>query len=185
MRLGTRSAQLLMNKLRSPLLQESEQIILDGRLPNRLSKVCRPMPLCRAAASPPAPDPDRTIRLLMLDSPSVHTFCSLVHNFEIESGIHAEFDILPHHHLYEAIEASHSANHPDVQYDVYMYDIPWLPQLASRGILSDLSDFLEAMDTSVFLPGCLQYFSKFLDHYYGHSLYVCTADSLLPQGSLQ
>lgn len=167
MRLGTRSAQLLMNKLRSPLLQESEQIILDGRLPNRLSKVCRPMPLCRAAASPPAPDPDRTIRLLMLDSPSVHTFCSLVHNFEIESGIHAEFDILPHHHLYEAIEASHSANHPDVQYDVYMYDIPWLPQLASRGILSDLSDFLEAMDTSVFLPGCLQYFSKFLDHYYG------------------
>lgn len=156
-KMGEQAAQLLIEKLKSPQLQESEQLILANNLP---------VPATPPAVVPAA-RPGSRIRILMLDTPAVHTFCSLLRNFENKTGIGVELTVRPHHNLYQTITSTHDLPETEDLYDVYMYDIPWLSMLASQGILADLSDRLETIDTSIFLPDCLQYFSQFQGRYYG------------------
>ena len=103
----------------------------------------------------------------MLDTPLVHTFRGLLKNFENRSGYKVDITILPHHNLYDAIRQSHESDDEKSRYDVYMYDIPWLPLLASQGVLGDITADLSSADTEDFLPGCLAYFSRFGNAYYG------------------
>lgn len=164
MKMGSRAAGLLIEKLRSPLLQESEQIILsNGKRDEASSDRLRNFHMNfaeRAAQCEP-------LRVLMPDTPFVHTFCGLVRNFEVVSGVRVEFHILPHHQIYNEILRSAQSELPEDRYDVVMYDLPWLPQLAAGGILKNLTSFVRAMDMSVFLPRALEYFSEFRGEFYG------------------
>lgn len=164
MKMGSRAAGLLIEKLRSPLLQESEQIILsNGKKDESSSDRLRNFHMNfaeRAAQCEP-------LRVLMPDTPFVHTFCGLVRNFEVVGGVRVEFHILPHHQIYNEILRSAQSELPEDRYDVVMYDLPWLPQLAAGGILKNLTSFVRAMDMSVFLPRALEYFSEFRGEFYG------------------
>lgn len=156
-KMGEQSAQLLIDKLHSPLLQESEHLILHDNTPS-----------IRASSSfhVQMHEPEH-IRILMLDTPPVHTFCNLMNNFENHTGIHADITVLPHRNLYDAILENHSHSNGLDQFDVYLYDIPWLSMLADRGILEDITDRMDSIDVDAFLPDCMKYYSCFEKKYYG------------------
>ena len=157
-RLGTQSAELLMRNVQSPLLQESEQLILpSGSVGEALAHV----PAVGRSTL------HSKLRILMLDTPFVHSFCSLLRNFEVQTGIEADVHLLPHHNLYGTILESAGCGDSDAGYDVYMYDMPWVALLASQGVLADLTDAIATLDPAAFLPGCLTHFGGFQNRYYG------------------
>ncbi len=167
-KLGQTASRLLTEQLNSPLTKETEKIILNGCHVNRLSP-----PKKRYTEESPSHSPDpaadsalQKLRLLMLDTPQVDALMGIVKNFENRTGIRVEATILPHHCLYETILKCYYDNEND-PYDVFMYDIPWLPSLASEHILEDITENLEFLNPDIFLPNCLKYFSNFSGRYYG------------------
>ena len=161
--LGKAAANLLLDQLEAPLTKENEKIIL------RNTVISKPIPKHRAnSPTPPALDkmPSKNLRILLLDTPQVHTLLGLLKNFETRNNLKTDVTILPHHHLYETIlQNFHSDSEP--AYDVVMYDIPWLSTLASNHILEDISLELQEMDLDIFLPNCLSHYSEFNGRYYG------------------
>ena len=99
----------------------------------------------------------RSIRILLLDTPAVHSFCRLLKNFENATGIQVDAVLKPHNNLYNTIiEGSDS-------FDIIMYDMPWLSVLASQKILKQLDN----VDAAPFLPGAMEYYGKFEGNYFG------------------
>lgn len=166
-RLGQIASGLLLEQLKSPLTKENEKIILPDTPISGLFSPLRP-PV--AVSVPVQTQAEKTqkapLRILMLDTPQVHMLCGLLKNFENQTGLKAQVDILPHHNLYDAILQEHSPN-ADCIHDVVMYDIPWLPVLADSRILEDITSEVEEIDLNIFLPDCLKYFSCFHQRYYG------------------
>ena len=105
----------------------------------------------------------KKLKLLLLQAPAVDTFLNLLKNFTHRTGIETQVTTLPHHKLSKEILRSPG----EERYDIIMYDIPWLPLLASRGILREITDWLRDVDTDIFFPGCLQYYSYFRKKAYG------------------
>ena len=157
-RIGAAAAEMMIRKLQSPQTQESEQIVLSCDPADIRSQLSQS--LCPAAAECPAPK-DRRLRILMLDVPATHTICRLLKNFENQTGIRTEVVLKPHSDLYDTITHSHE------NFDVYMYDLPWLPLLAAGGMLKDISREVSKLDQKAFLPGSLEDFGKFGDAFYG------------------
>lgn len=162
MKLGYTASKLLLEQLHSPFAKESEKIFLKDVFSKNfsLSTVNAPAISTDISSQPSC------IRILMLDTPQVQGLQGLVKNFEDQTGIKTQITLLPHHNLYDAITANYNAA-PESAYDVVMYDIPWLSTLASDGLLYDISQELSSIDLSIFLPNCLQYFSRFNKKFYG------------------
>lgn len=160
-RIGDLAAQTLLKKIRSPQTQESEHHRVSCDLTDTLHKLQSSL----SAAVPPVTvtHPPR-LRVLMLDTPAVHTMQKLIQNFEKQTGVSTQVVLQPHSSLYQAILESH--RDPD-SWDVYMYDLPWLPMLAAGGVLQELSAQLEGLDTASLLPGCMENFSRYGAGYYG------------------
>jgi multiple sugar transport system substrate-binding protein len=160
--MGVTAANLLKKQILSPKTHEKTTVILNDRAPaltvQNLSQI----------TTPQRKTPSRGINILFLETPQSWAIQGFLPNFENASGIKANAEILPQRYLFDRIlsEASSAA---EKQSDVYMFDIPWLYDLASRGILADITDFIRgaSFDASVFLPGCLKYFSEFEGRYFG------------------
>jgi len=156
-RMGQMASQTLLDQLEAPHLQETQQIILRDSSTDKINLVSEPQQ--------PAAERDRTqpLKLLMLQVPAVETFQNLLKNFTQKTGIQVQVTTLPHDKLSREILDRPSG----ASYDIVMYDIPWLPMLASQGVLRDISDWLVGMDTDIFFPGCLQHYSLFRGGAYG------------------
>lgn len=166
-KLGHTASKLLMEQLKSPLTKETERIILSGC---RSSISPQKMEILVKKRSSPSANKkkafQKTINILMLDTPQVHSHIGLLHNFENRTGISVNVTIQPHHRLYETILKNHCSEAVSV-YDVIMYDIPWMTSLASENILEDITPKMSSIDTDIFLPGCLKFYSIFNGRYYG------------------
>lgn len=162
MKLGYTASKLLLEQLHSPFAKESEKIFLKDVFYKNfsLSTINASAVTTKVSLEPPS------IRILMLDTPQVQGLQGLIKNFENQTGIQTQITLLPHHNLYEEITANYNAT-SESAYDVVMYDIPWLPALASNGILYDISEELSSLDLSIFLPDSLKYFSRFNKRFYG------------------
>ncbi len=166
LKLGQTAARLLIDQLRSPLTKETERIILSGR---KLSKLNPLIPLKSTLKKKAREKKDvckQKLNILLLDTPQVHYTLRLLRNFEIRTGINTAVTLLPHHLLYDTILKTHYIKDEE-PFDVIMYDIPWMPFLASEHILSDISDNMRSIDTTIFLPDCLKYYSIFNGRFYG------------------
>lgn len=156
-RMGARAAEMMLRQLRSPKTTESEQLTLPLSNPDireQLSESLHPK------STKPAKLQNKTIKVLMLDIPVTHAICRLLKNFENQVGIRAEVELKPHSVLYHTITRQQD-------YDVFMYDLPWLPLLAQGGILKNISGDLTLLDQDTFLPGSLEDFGKFGNGFYG------------------
>ena len=161
MKLGQLASKLLLEQLQSPLTKETEKIILSGgKFYNYNS--CDKSHVIKKEKK----EFKETIRVLMLDTSQVHSLLGLLKNFENKTDIHADVTILPHHRLYETIVEKYRSNN-EQPYDVFMYDIPWLPSLASEQILEDITTKFHSINPDIFLPNCLKYYSIFNGRYYG------------------
>ncbi len=161
--LGKAAANLLLEQLDAPLTKENEKITLGDTV------ISKPIPKRRpvsALHTSPKNNPDKILRILMLDTPQVHTLLGLLKNFENRTNLKTDVTILQHHHLYETILQNYRSE-SEPAYDVVMYDIPWLSTLASNHILEDISFELHDMNLDIFLPNCLSYYSEFNGRYYG------------------
>ena len=151
-RLGVTAASMLINQISFPL-RESEYIIMDdSSVPSHSFSTIT----CENTL-----DSTDTLRVLMLKNPAMHTFQGLVRNYEKIYCRHVNFTFLPHRNML------HEIQHHSNKYDVIMYDIPWLPTLAFSGILHDITELLNTIDTSAFIPDCLQNFGYFRNRCYG------------------
>lgn len=161
--LGKTVATILLNQLNSPLTKENERVVITPTSDYSRNSFKR---LVQPYQPKPEPVPEKRLRILMMDTPQVHALLGLLKNFERQENIKAEVTVIPHHELYKAIVENHSSG-TDKPYDVVMYDIPWLAELAAGGYLADITDALDSIDPEIFLPGCFKYFSDFGHRYYG------------------
>lgn len=198
-KMGNTAANLLIEQIRLPLLTENQHIILESNMDpgvalqykyflqsndavfftvDDLIQMDRVMPreygdsLCMRQADKPV-----ALRILMVDTPYVHTVCNLVRNFEVLTGVKTQIDILPHWELYNAIMQDFQSEWQDKTYDVYMYDVQWLSQIVSRGVLADLTDYVAHIGEDVFLTGSMERFGGFLGRQYGLP-FLCTPQVL-------
>ena len=160
-RIGSSAAQLMIRKLRSPQTQESEQITLNCNIADIREHLQQNL---HPAKENTVRHTGKKLRILMLDVPETHAICRLLKNFENQTGIHTEVELRPHSALYDAITESHRSGNG---FDVYMYDLPWLPLLAAGGTLKEISTELKNLDSNAFLPGSLEDFGKFSGGFYG------------------
>ncbi len=152
-RMGREAGTLLLQKLKGADTVPQTLLLPDqGKITGFLTNKTAPSTVVHKTAP---------LRLLMLDTASVHAFEGLLPSFEAETCIPVTLSTLPHHQLLQEIQ-----NRTD-QYDIVLFDIPWLPKLAAGGVLKDLSDLIGKMDTDRFFPGCLQHYSKFRRGHYG------------------
>ena len=149
-KVGDTAASLLLKQLSSSL-DDTERVVLHDAL--------------SAAPVFPAPKEDdpqqEPLRLLLLDNPTVHTFRSLIRNFELETGVKTDVTLLPHREILQSLLQKADA------YDVLMFDIPWITRLCEQGVLADITAPLNDLDTGRFFPGCLQYFGDYRGRHYG------------------
>lgn len=153
---GDTAANLLLGQLVSPL-RDTEQVILHDSTMHSLLDRSGLLGALPAHTELPS---ERKLRILMLDTPSVHLFQGLIRNFEKQSGIQTEIRFLPHHAIFDEIRSGAD------RYDVTMFDIPWLPLLAGH-VLGDFTEELDSFDTSQFFPNCFQHFGAFRGRIYG------------------
>lgn len=160
-RMGATAAERMIHKLCNPELPENRQTTLScdtADIRQKLREHFQPRQTVLPEAS------GQKLRILMLDVPVTRAICRLLKNFEQHTGIPVEVELKPHSELYRAITEGHGN---DGDFDVYMYDLPWLPQLAADGILKVISMEMESLDNSTFLPGSLEAFGKFAGAFYG------------------
>lgn len=162
-KMGTEAAKMLIEKMRSPMTRENTHVLIKADCDGIVQKLQEQL---KPSTGSCIVEKKRKIRVLMLDTPAVHAFCQLIKNFENRTGIQAEVEYCPHNGIFQEIGRRHNGSGDD-RYDVYMYDIPWLPMLASDGILADLSDRLQNLDLQAFLPGTMENYSRYGNGYYG------------------
>jgi multiple sugar transport system substrate-binding protein len=160
--MGVTAANLLKTQIESPRTHEKSVVILNDRLPDLTVSDLKQITV------PLKKTPTREINILFLDTPQTWAIQGFLPHFENATGIRANVEILPHRYLFDRI-LSEASSPAEKQTDVYMFDTPWLYYLASSGILADISDYIRgsSFDESIFLPGCLKYFSEFEGKYYG------------------
>lgn len=163
MKLGKTAAELLIQQLSSPHTIESERVIFEneGITMQPALSTLKPMQIQQ-----PKPAPKEKIRILMLDTPQVHTLMGLLRIFEQRENIKTDVTIIPHHLLYDKILENYRSDSEE-PFDILMYDLPWLIPLASGHILEDISEQMTTIDQDIFFPDCLKYFSRFNHHFYG------------------
>lgn len=152
-RLGAKAAKLLLSRIHNPSA-ESTSTVLDCDIQEVRTQVEK---LVEGHKDRLSLKETQKIRLLLLDTPAVHSFCRLLKNFENSTGIQVAPVLKPHNTLYNTIVDRSS------DYDVIMYDIPWLPILASQKILQEMKQ----VDTASFLPGSMDYYGKFNGKHFG------------------
>ena len=162
--LGKKSAQMLLDQLEQPYTKENEHVILPGgELSCSLSG--HEFPADYSSVFLPAPMTDIEIHALMLDTPQVHSLINLLPNFVRQTGIHVDVQIEQHNNLYKRIVSNRQQNSDE--FDIYMYDLPWLRTFAYQKVLLDITDEMSRIDPSVFFPNCFDYYSLYRKHYYG------------------
>lgn len=161
-KMGTEAARILLDKIQNPDCRESIHRVLQADCDDTIQKLRQRLLPQRAVSSPPT---RRSIRVLMLDTPAVHAFCRLIKHFENRTGIRVQVDFKPHNQIFDQIIRSHTGESGG--YDVYMYDIPWLPMLAARGVLKELSARLGELDVPNFLAGSMENYGLYKGGYYG------------------
>ena len=165
-KLGKTSARLLIEQMHSPLTKDMEKITLNGSKSSLNPQITSFVKTSSDRKNNNDFETSRKIKALLLDTPQVHSLLGLLRNFEKRTHVKVEASIIPHHYLYDTIFEKY--NDPDdFPYDVFMYDIPWLPSLASEGILEDITDKMPLLNPEIFLPNCLKYYSTFNGRNYG------------------
>ena len=159
LKLGQTAARLLLAEQKDPLTKESERVILGGCRLNEYMEDPRRVLTENGGGG-------GKIRVMLMDTSQSHSLAELLRNFELRSGIKAEIDFLPHPGMMDKILREYEENKVE-PYDIFMYDIPWLPTLASRHVLRDITGEIKSFDLNSFIEGSLHYFSMFDGRYYG------------------
>ncbi len=157
--LGTKAAKLLLSNIDSPLMFEKQQIILNDKIigKNLFEAAKVPVGLRKPV--------EKKLRVLFLDSPNAQGIIRTHSDFIRKTGIDVDVTLCEHGTLLSKLmDREYLAN-----FDVCMYDNPWLDILVSANLITDITDYIhsEAIDTSVFLDGLIDKVGMSNNRYYG------------------
>jgi multiple sugar transport system substrate-binding protein len=157
--LGSKAAHLLLKNIESPLMFEKQQIIVNDKIIGKnLFETAKP-------SVSPIISGDKKLRLLFLDSPNAHGIIRTHSVFTRKTGIDVDVTLCEHGILLSKLMDKDYLR----DFDVCMYDNPWLDILVSENRFLDITDYInsEAIDTSVFLEGLLEKVGVVKEKYYG------------------
>ncbi len=102
-----------------------------------------------------------TLSVALFQAPSSDALIELIPEFEEETGVKVEYDVLPYADLKTKVEQQFYAR--SGTYDVVMADCIWIPSFAERG-------YLQEVDETAWLPGEYDFEDLLpaLDDYLGH-----------------
>ncbi len=157
--LGTNAAQLLLSNINSPLMFEKQQIILKDKI---IGKNLFDTTKTNANSHRQI---YKKLRLLFLDSPNAHGIIRTHSAFTRRTGIDVDVTLCEHGMLLSKLmDKDYLSN-----FDVCMYDNPWLDILVSDNRLVDITDHIDskAIGIDVFLDGLVEKVGKINGRYYG------------------
>lgn len=135
--LGKAAAELLLKNIKSPVLFEEKTIIYKDDIINT-DLTLSP---CRKRKKRTQLCTGSPLRVLMVDLSTSHSIKLLSENFSRQTDIPIEIDFVPQNKLLQNI--IHDVESQKNIYDIYMYDIPWLPYMVQNGLISDITEFIE------------------------------------------
>ena len=157
--LGVNAARILLNNINRPLMFEKQQIVLNDKIVGKtLFENNKKTPHVRQTKSP-------KLRLLFLDSPNAHGIIRTHSIFTRKTGIDVDITLCEHSMLLSKLmDKDYISN-----FDVCMYDNPWLDFLVSKNRFMDITDHISSndVDTSIFLDGLLEKVGQANGKYYG------------------
>lgn len=135
--LGSRAAALLMDNIKTQPHSEETILFSDGIIKSPLDI---PLADTRKPWKSNIKQLSEGLHILMSEMPTSHSIRMLSESFTNQTGIPADFDFLPQNELLSKIITD--VNSGRNEYDIYMYDVPWLRYLVQNSLLGDLTDFL-------------------------------------------
>lgn len=160
---GERAARILLQNIQSPVLFEKQTLLMqDNFNPETGIHLTKSAPQVV-----PPPEPDRpTLKILMVESASSHAIRILSQDFSRKYGIDVQVEVQPVTHILNVIREEKSTG--VCGHDIYMFDIPWLPNIATNGLLADITDLITAshLETEHFLSENLEN-CQYDGRYYG------------------
>ncbi|PKM38907.1 MAG: hypothetical protein CVV04_13300 [Firmicutes bacterium HGW-Firmicutes-9] len=145
--MGKKAARLLLDNIKSPLMFEKQQIVLHDKIVGK--------PLFRSDSSFYAVvDRTRPIKVLLLNSPNAHAILRTHSDFTRKTGLNVDITLNEHGSLLNRLMSKEAVS----DFDIVMYDNPWLDILVRGNRLADITAFTQAPDFSedVFLPHLLE-----------------------------
>lgn len=157
--LGVKAARLLLSNVNSPLMFEKQQIILKDKIIGKNLFEASKAPVTTRKPV------DKKLRALFLDSPNAHGIIRTHADFTRKTGIDVEVTLCEHGTLLSKLLDKEYIS----DFDVIMYDNPWLDVLVSQNLLTDITYHIEsnAVDQTVFLDGLLEKVGMANERYYG------------------
>jgi len=141
--LGKKAARLLLDNIKSPLMFEKQQILMHDKIVGRQLFLGDVFPTAMI-------DRTRPIKVLMLDSPSAHAILRTHSDFTRKTGLNVDITLSEHRSLFNRLLSKEAVS----DFDVVMFDNPWLEILVRNKRLADITPFTQSPDFSpdVFLP---------------------------------
>ncbi len=157
--MGIKAAKLLLGNIDSPLMFEKQQILLKDKIIGKNLFEASKAPVTTRKPV------ERKLRALFLDSPNAHGIIRTHADFTRKTGVDVDVTLCEHGTLLsKLLDRDYISN-----FDVIMYDNPWLDMLVSERLLMDITHHIEsnAVDKSVFLDGLLEKIGMVNNRYYG------------------
>ena len=153
---GEMAAEVLLTNIENPAFHENKSIILEN-LDIDLLEI-RPLHYHKKESLD-------SLKVLMLDSSASYSTYSLLADLRSKEGISVQIETLTIKELYYEIKKEALASN----YDVFEIDVPWFPEFAECGFLSDLSDNIRENPATIadLIPGILDEYAKYNDRFYG------------------
>ncbi|MCE5188683.1 MAG: extracellular solute-binding protein [Eubacteriales bacterium] len=141
--LGKKAARLLLDNIKSPLMFEKQQIVMHDKIIGRGLFLGDVFPTAMI-------DRTRPIKVLMLNSPSAHAILHTHSDFTRKTGLNVDITLNEHRTLLNRLLNKEAVS----DFDVVMYDNPWLEILVRNKRLTDITSYTQSPDFSpdVFLP---------------------------------
>jgi len=159
--MGEQASILLRKNINSPVLFEKQKIVMKDKILSDDFDFSNKFRVNYSTVKKKS-----EISVLMLECTLANAIKNLLPYFIDQTGIDVKIRTLHQQYLLDKIISDFENDNPS---DVYMFDIPWLPYIASNGYMADISEFINSpeFNKDIYLPGCLKYFSEFEGKYYG------------------
>ena len=157
--MGIKAAKLLLSNIGSPLMFEKQQILLNDKIIGKnLFEVSKAPVTTRKPV-------ERKLRALFLDSPNAQGIIRTHADFTRKTGVDVEVTLCEHGSLLSKLLDKDVIG----DFDVIMYDNPWLDMLVSQNLLLDITNHIESntVDQTIFLDGLLEKVGMVNNRYYG------------------
>jgi len=153
--IGTEAAELLFKQINDPSTAEitSQQYAGRASLHTRFSSV-------------PYQPRQETIRLNLVPMAPTKALLKMIPAYEKATGVKIQAQFINHSEYFDVLSRSLQ---DQTAADVILVDMPWLPILASNGLLADFTPYIEArgIDTSIYVGNCIETLCQYKGIVYG------------------